>query len=64
MLPAAFSRFMSVSSARLEDGGFESATVADVLKSKGKSADGSWLWCTTEDNVYEAVKSVCVHLSS
>lgn len=61
MLPAAFSRFMSVSSARLEDRGFETATVADVLKSKGKSADGSWLWCTTEDSVYDAVKSVCPH---
>ncbi|KAK8444213.1 hypothetical protein SEVIR_9G099100v4 [Setaria viridis] len=61
MLPAAFSRFMSVSSARLEDRGFETATVADVLKSKGKSADGSWLWCTTEDNVYEAVKSMTHH---
>lgn len=62
MLPAVFSRFMSVSSARLEDSGFETATVSDVLKSKGKSADGSWLWCTTEDTVYDAVKSVCVHL--
>nr|CAB3498284.1 unnamed protein product [Digitaria exilis] len=51
MLPAAFSRFMSVSSAQLEDRGFETATVADVLKSKGKSADGSWLWCTTEDSM-------------
>ena len=61
MLPAAFSRFMSASSARLEDSGFETATVADILKSKGKSADGSWLWCTTEDSVYDAVKSVCVH---
>ncbi|KAG2546048.1 hypothetical protein PVAP13_9KG026828 [Panicum virgatum] len=57
MLPAAFSRFMSASSARLEDSGFETATVADILKTKGKSADGSWLWCTTEDSVYDAVKS-------
>ncbi|KAF8675450.1 hypothetical protein HU200_047821 [Digitaria exilis] len=61
MLPAAFSRFMSVSSAQLEDRGFETATVADVLKSKGKSADGSWLWCTTEDSVYDAVKSMTQH---
>jgi signal-transduction protein with cAMP-binding, CBS, and nucleotidyltransferase domain len=61
MFPAAFSRFMSASSARLEDRGFETATVADILKSKGKSADGSWLWCTTEDNVYDAVKSMTQH---
>jgi hypothetical protein len=51
---------MSVSTASLEERGFETATVADVLKSKGKAADGSWLWCTTEDTVYDAVKSVCV----
>ncbi|KAK2632716.1 hypothetical protein EUGRSUZ_L01179 [Eucalyptus grandis] len=52
-----FSRFMSVSSARIEEHGFESTTIADVLKAKGKSADGSWLWCTTDDTVYDAVKS-------
>ena len=61
MLPAVFSRFMSVSSARLEESGFETATVADILKSKGKSADGSWLWCTTDDTVYNAVKSMTQH---
>lgn len=55
-----FSRFMSVSSARIEEHGFESTTIADVLKAKGKSADGSWLWCTTDDTVYDAVKSVCI----
>jgi hypothetical protein len=60
MLPTAFSRLMSVSTASLEERGFETATVADVLKSKGKAADGSWLWCTTEDTVYDAVKSVCI----
>ncbi|KAK3146158.1 hypothetical protein QOZ80_3BG0262430 [Eleusine coracana subsp. coracana] len=61
MLPAAFSRFMSVSPASLEERGFETATVADVLKSKGKGADGSWLCCTTEDSVYDAVKSMTQH---
>lgn len=55
-----FSRFMSVSSARIEEHGFESTTIADVLKAKGKSADGSWLWCTTDETVYDAVKSVCI----
>uniref|UniRef100_A0A0E0KIS0 CBS domain-containing protein n=1 Tax=Oryza punctata TaxID=4537 RepID=A0A0E0KIS0_ORYPU len=57
MLPAVYSRSMSVSSAQIEESGFETATVADILKSKGKSADGSWLWCTTDDSVYDAVKS-------
>jgi signal-transduction protein with cAMP-binding, CBS, and nucleotidyltransferase domain len=61
MLPTAFSRFMSVSTASLEERGFETATVSDVLKSKGKGADGSWLWCTTEDTVYDAVKSMTQH---
>ncbi|KQK13331.1 CBS domain-containing protein CBSX3, mitochondrial [Brachypodium distachyon] len=61
MLPAVFSRSMSVSSAQIEESGFESGTVADILKSKGKSADGSWLWCTTEDTVYDAVKSMTQH---
>lgn len=46
------------STGRLEEHGFEQTTISDILKEKGKSADGSWLWCTTEDTVYEAVKSV------
>uniref|UniRef100_A0A0E0P0Z6 CBS domain-containing protein n=1 Tax=Oryza rufipogon TaxID=4529 RepID=A0A0E0P0Z6_ORYRU len=49
------------SSAQIEESGFETATVADILKSKGKSADGSWLWCTTDDSVYDAVKSMTQH---
>ncbi|EEF35965.1 CBS domain-containing protein CBSX3, mitochondrial [Ricinus communis] len=59
--PIVFSRFESVSSARMEEQSFESTTIADVLKGKGKSADGSWLWCTTEDTVYDAVKSMTHH---
>eukprot|EP01018_Ginkgo_biloba_P029709 Gb_22763 [translate_table: standard] len=54
-------RFESVSPACLEEHGFESTTIADILKGKGKSADGSWLWCTTEDTVYDAVKSMTQH---
>lgn len=60
MRPALFPRFKSVSSARLEEHGFESTTISDVLNAKGKGADGSWLWCTTDDTVYDAVKSVCL----
>nr|DAD25065.1 TPA_asm: hypothetical protein HUJ06_026529 [Nelumbo nucifera] len=58
MRPAICSRFESVSSARLEENGFETTTISDVLKTKGKGADGSWLWCTTDDMVYDAVKSM------
>nr|ACN40616.1 unknown [Picea sitchensis] len=54
-------RHESVSPARLEESGFESTTIADILKGKGKSADGSWLWCTTDDTVYDAVKSMTQH---
>lgn len=62
--PIVFSRFESVSSARIEEHGFESTTIADILKAKGKGADGSWLWCTTDDTVYDAVKSVCIFNSA
>lgn len=57
--PLLFPRYESVASARMEEHGFESTTIADILKAKGKNADGSWLWCATEDTVYDAVKSVC-----
>ncbi|KAK1279561.1 hypothetical protein QJS04_geneDACA004773 [Acorus gramineus] len=56
--PTLFTRFESVSSASLEEHGFESTTISDVLKAKGKGADGSWLWCTTDDTVYDAVQSM------
>ncbi|KAK6141798.1 hypothetical protein DH2020_024460 [Rehmannia glutinosa] len=56
-----FARHESTSAARIEEHGFESTTISDVLTAKGKSADGSWLWCTTEDSVYEAVKSMTQH---
>ena len=46
----------------LEEHGFESTTIADILKEKGHKADGSWLWCSVDDTVYDAVKSVSVKL--
>ncbi|GAV73434.1 CBS domain-containing protein [Cephalotus follicularis] len=61
MRPILFSRFESVSSAHIEEHGFESTTISDILKAKGKIADGSWLWCTTNDTVYDAVKSMTQH---
>ncbi|CAN6838966.1 unnamed protein product [Brassica oleracea] len=54
-------RSESTQSSRMEEHGFESTTISDVMKAKGKSADGSWLWCTTDDTVYDAVKSMTQH---
>lgn len=60
--PSVFgSRSESTQPSRMEEHGFESTTISDVMKAKGKSADGSWLWCTTDDTVYDAVKSVCIY---
>lgn len=59
--PLMLTRHESASAARMEEHGFESTTISDILKGKGKSADGSWLWCTTVDTVYEAVKSMTQH---
>ncbi|KAG6401334.1 hypothetical protein SASPL_138187 [Salvia splendens] len=56
-----FSRHESTSAARIEEHGFESTKISDVLTAKGKGADGSWLWCTTDDSVYDAVKSMTQH---
>ncbi|KAL0648193.1 hypothetical protein Bca4012_046484 [Brassica carinata] len=54
-------RSESTQPARMEEHGFESTTISDVMNAKGKSADGSWLWCTTDDSVYDAVKSMTQH---
>jgi len=45
----------------LEEHGFESTTIADILKEKGQKADGSWLWCSVDDTVFDAVKSMTAH---
>ncbi|KAL9235758.1 hypothetical protein vseg_010494 [Gypsophila vaccaria] len=59
--PVALARFETTASARIDEHGFERTTISDILKGKGKSADGSWLWCTTDDSVYDAVKSMTQH---
>ncbi|KAK4492144.1 hypothetical protein RD792_002941 [Penstemon davidsonii] len=56
-----FRRHESAMAERIEESGFESTTIADVSAAKGKGADGSWLWCTTDDSVYDAVKSMTQH---
>lgn len=40
---------------------FEQASIADILRAKGSRNDGSWLWCTTDDTVFDAVKSMTSH---
>lgn len=57
----AFQRQESGKADPLEEHGFESTTIADILKGKGEKADGSWLFCKTDDTVYDAVKSMTQH---
>ncbi|KAH6776558.1 Cystathionine beta-synthase family protein [Perilla frutescens var. hirtella] len=38
--------------------GLQNTTVAEVLATKGKDQVGSWLWCRTDDVVYDAVKQM------
>ncbi|KAL3692620.1 hypothetical protein R1sor_006271 [Riccia sorocarpa] len=45
-------------SQKLEDVGFESTTIADILKEKGDKQSGSWLFCNTDDTVFDAVKQM------
>ncbi|KAL8549114.1 hypothetical protein ACS0TY_008105 [Phlomoides rotata] len=56
-----FARHESSPAASMEEHGFESTKISDILSAKGKNADGSWLWCTTQDSVYDAVKSMTQH---
>ncbi|KAG8388814.1 hypothetical protein BUALT_Bualt02G0164200 [Buddleja alternifolia] len=56
-----FRRHESALTAPIEEHGFENTTISDILTAKGKSADWSWLWCTTDDTVYDAVKSMTQH---
>eukprot|EP00850_Spirogloea_muscicola_P006566 SM000031S11575 [mRNA] locus=s31:472872:474505:- [translate_table: standard] len=46
---------------QIQEHGFESTTIADIIGQKSSEEDGSWLWCTTEDTVYDAVKSMTSH---
>ncbi|KAL0360664.1 UNVERIFIED_CONTAM: CBS domain-containing protein CBSX3, mitochondrial [Sesamum radiatum] len=38
--------------------GLQNTTVADVLMTKGDERVGSWLWCRSDDTVYDAVKQM------
>ncbi|KAL2945364.1 CBS domain-containing protein CBSX3 mitochondrial, partial [Bienertia sinuspersici] len=53
--PVTCVRYESATPARIDEHGFERTTISDILKEKGKGADGSWLWCKTDDSVYDAM---------
>lgn len=42
--------------------GLENTTVAEVLMTKEDEKVGSWLWCKSDDTVYDAAKQVCCHV--
>ncbi|KAI8025999.1 Ubiquitin-conjugating enzyme E2 28 [Camellia lanceoleosa] len=57
-----FSRCGRVTSSRpaaMHQKGLENMTMADVLMTKGGKKVESWLWCSTNDTVHDAVKQVC-----
>eukprot|EP00245_Coleochaete_scutata_P000518 TRINITY_DN10624_c0_g1_i1.p1 TRINITY_DN10624_c0_g1~~TRINITY_DN10624_c0_g1_i1.p1 ORF type:complete len:241 (-),score=36.31 TRINITY_DN10624_c0_g1_i1:794-1420(-) len=41
-----------------EEDALESTTIGDILTAKGKKHDGSWLHCSTDDLVFDAVASM------
>lgn len=45
----------------MREKGLENTTVAEVLMTKGEEKVGSWLWCRTDDTIYDAVKQVRSH---
>ena len=55
-----FSRLecVTTSNPTMELKGLENTTVAQVLMTKGEEKSGSWLWCHTNDAVYDAAKHV------
>uniref|UniRef100_A0A2P2QT89 Uncharacterized protein n=1 Tax=Rhizophora mucronata TaxID=61149 RepID=A0A2P2QT89_RHIMU len=57
-----FPRFECMtSSPSTPEKGLENLTVADVLVTTGEEKVGSWLWCYTNDTLYDAVKNVCFY---
>lgn len=50
--------FNDAQSQTMTEKGLQNTTVADVLMTKGEEKVGSWLWCQSDDTVYDAVKQV------
>lgn len=48
----------TTSNPTMELKGLENTTVAQVLMTKGEEKSGSWLWCRSNDTVYDAAKHV------
>lgn len=42
--------------------GLENTTVAEVLMTKEDEKVGSWLWCKSDDTVYDAAKQVYYYI--
>ncbi|XP_057794079.1 CBS domain-containing protein CBSX3, mitochondrial-like isoform X2 [Salvia miltiorrhiza] len=42
----------------LPEKGLHNTTIAEVLSTKGQDRIGSWVWCRTDDTVYDAVKQM------
>ncbi|KAI3464939.1 hypothetical protein Pfo_021602 [Paulownia fortunei] len=42
----------------MSEKGLQNTAVAEVLMTKGEEKVGSWLWCRTDDTVYDAVKQM------
>ncbi|KAM7518233.1 hypothetical protein LguiB_017195 [Lonicera macranthoides] len=53
-----FRRACIISSSMSQQKGLENTTVAEVLMTKDEEKVGSWLWCSTDDTVYDAVKQM------
>ncbi|PIN13080.1 hypothetical protein CDL12_14306 [Handroanthus impetiginosus] len=49
---------MTAQSHRIPQKGLQNTKVAQVLMTKGDEKVGSWLWCRTNDTVYDAVKQM------
>lgn len=53
-----FNGVMLAKSHTIPEKGLQNTTVAEVLITKGEGQVESWLWCRTDDTVYDAVKHV------
>ncbi|XP_075517023.1 CBS domain-containing protein CBSX3, mitochondrial isoform X2 [Primulina tabacum] len=51
-----FNGVMLAKSHTIPEKGLQNTTVAEVLMTKGEGKVESWLWCRTDDTVYDAVK--------
>ncbi|KAL2504082.1 Tubby like protein 6 [Abeliophyllum distichum] len=53
-----FNGIIVADSHTMPDKGLKNITVAEVLMTKGEEKVGSWLWCHSNDFVYDAVKQM------